>query len=168
MDPLTFLGTFTPQDIKMVLVKQTCWRGLATLFRLGHKWEHPVTGQTCKTQILNTLNVKIQVILKADTAVYLFITLIYQTFWVFKLMWHFDVCNNGRLGSDVLSLLLYGLIWIDINLLTRAEIPHHTPRPPCSAAHPQFCWSGISNADKWFVVYFLMRRGDMGICSLKR
>lgn len=37
----------------------------------------------------------------------------------------------------------------------------------CSPAHPPFCWSGVSNAEKWFVVYFLMRQGDMGIRQLK-
>lgn len=127
-----------------------------------------LAGQTCKTQMPNTLNVKFQVILKADTTVYLFIAPNLSDFSCVYCCCtlHSDVCNNGRSGSDVLSLLSYGRICTYRNLLTRAEIPHHTPRPPFPPAHPPFCWSGISYAEKWFAVYFLMRRGDMGICSL--
>lgn len=76
--------------------------------------------------------------------------------------------GSVRFPSCTNSLhLSYECIWTCRNLLTRAEIPHHSGRSECSPAHPHSRRSGVSNAEKWFVVYFLMRQGDMGICQLK-
>lgn len=88
-----------------------------------------------------------------------------------------DVRNNGRSGMAMFPLMMYKFtlafilsyecIWTYRSLLIHAEIPHHSGRSERSPAHPPFWWSGVSNAEKWFVVYFLMRQGDMGIRQLK-